>query len=303
MRQVITSIAFLAALATAGCSTPGSTPIGTPKTTTTSPSAPSAAASTPASASTAPSCSPASLRTRKAGRLTVATGSPAQKPWFSAGDPSNGKGFESAVAYAVAGQLGYTAAQVTWVSASLDNVITGKPKSYDFDIDQVTITRSRTKVVDFSPAYYDVAQAVVALKTNKFASAPGTDALHGARLGARAGTTSLDAIKNQIRAAAAPRGYASYELAEQALTSGQIDGLVVELPTALHLISSKLAGAVIIGQLPLVGAPEQWGLVLAKHSPLTSCVSKAVIALDHAGTLAELQTRWLTTSAGAPVLH
>ena len=302
---VIVPLALAASLTLAGCETPGST--GQAATTTSAAVAPSdapSASSQPSTdASTTAACSPGALQTAAAGRLTVATGSPAAEPWFSADKPSNGKGFESAVAYAVAQQLGYGKGQVRWVTATLDSIIAKTPKKYDFAIDEVSITQSRKKSVDFSPAYYDVAQAVVVLKTDKFAKAAGTDALHGARLGARAGSTSVDTIKNQIRPAAAALTYPAYDLAEQALTKGQIDGLVVELPTALHLVAGKVPNAVIVGQLPVVGAPEQFGLVLAKNSPLTLCVSKALTALDHSGTLADLTTTWLTTAAGVPVLH
>jgi polar amino acid transport system substrate-binding protein len=233
----------------------------------------------------------------------VATASPADAPWFSGNDPANGKGFESAVAFAVGQQLGYPAAKVQWVDASFDRVIAATPKSFDFAIDQVTITQARKKAVSFSPAYYEVAQAIIALKSNKFASAKDVAGLHAARLGARARSRSLDAIKNQVRPAAPVHEYATYALALQALNSGVIDGLAVDLPRGLNLASGALSAMKIVGQLPVAGAPEQFGLVMAKDSPIAECVSAAVTALDHSGTLAQLQTQWLTTSAGAPVLY
>jgi polar amino acid transport system substrate-binding protein len=309
-RLVILPMAVAATLALAGCSATSSTaPTAAGSASASAPAATGGAASaatsaTPtAAASTTAACTPAALKTKKAGKLTIATGSPADEPWFSGNKPANGKGFESAVAYAVAQQLGYTNAQVSWVHASFDSVIAPTPKNYDFDINEVSITQARKKAVDFSPGYYDVAQAVVALSSDKFATATGVDALHGARLGARVGTTGMDAIKNQIRPAGSVRAYPTNDLAVQALKNGQIDGLVVDLPTGLHLTSAALTNAKIVGQLPVVGFPQKFGLVLSLGSPLTSCVSKAVTALDHAGTLAQLQTRWLTTAAGAPMLH
>lgn len=261
----------------------------------------SAAPTLGASASAA--CSPTSLQTKKAGRLTVATGSPASQPWFYANNPANGKGFESAVAYAVAKELGYTSAQVSWVHASFDSVIAATPKSFDFDIDEVSITQARKKAVDFTGAYYDLAQSVIALKSDKYAGATSLDALHGARIGAHVGTSSVDAITNQIKPATPARTYPTNDLAVQALKSGQIDALVVDLATGFSLTSTELSGAKIIGQLPVFGTPQTFGLVLTKGSALTSCVSQALAALDNSGELANLQNRWLTASAGAPVLH
>jgi polar amino acid transport system substrate-binding protein len=317
----IAALAAVAAMALSACSAKSST-AGGPPTSSGAPAATTPAAAgagtsavatsgastgprsgTPATTSAAASCAPASLKTTKAGKLTVATDSPAYEPWFSANKPANGKGFESAVAYAVAKQLGYSPAQVSWVHASFNSVIAPTPKKFDFDINEVSITAARKKAVDFSPGYYDVAQAVIALKADKFATATGIDALHTAKLGAQAGTTSLDAIKNQIKPAGSVREYPTNDLAVQALKNGQIDALVVDLPTALYLTGAEIDNSTIIGQLPVVGTPEKFGLVLAKGSPLTTCISSAVTALQNDGTLNTLQAKWLTTTAGAPVLH
>ncbi|BEP12893.1 hypothetical protein acdb102_12040 [Acidothermaceae bacterium B102] len=268
-------------------------------------SAATAAAPTSAAATSAASsaCAPAQLKTHKSGQLTVATDSPAYEPWFVDNKPANGKGFESAVAYAVAHQLGYTAAQVSWVHASFDSVIAPTPKNYDFDINEVSITPARAKAVDFSSGYYDVAQAIIALKSDKYSKATTIAGLHGAKLGAQQGTTSVDALTNQVKPGTTIRQYPTNDLAVQALKNGQIDGLAVDLPTGLYITAAELDGSTIIGQLPVTGSPEQFGLVLSKGSPLTSCVSAAVTALQGKGTLAQLQKHWLTTSAGAPVLQ
>jgi polar amino acid transport system substrate-binding protein len=233
----------------------------------------------------------------------VATDSPAYEPWFSNNKPSNGKGFESAVAYAVAHQLGYTAAQVKWVHASFDSVVAPSPKNFDFDINEVSITPARAKAVDFSSGYYNVAQAVIALKSDKYAKATNIAGLHGARVGAQQSTTSADAITQQIKPGTSPREYPTNDLAVQALKNGQIDALVVDLPTGLYITGAELTNSTIVGQLPVTGQPEQFGLVLSKGNPLTTCVTSAVDALRKAGTLDTLQKHWLTTSAGAPVLH
>jgi polar amino acid transport system substrate-binding protein len=260
---------------------------------------------TPAAGGSSPqaaSCTPATMDTHTAGTLTVGTDSPAYPPWFVNNDPSNGKGYESAVAYAVAKQLGYTADQVKWVKVPFNSVIAPTPKNFDFDINQVSITEKRAQAVDFSSGYYDVAQAIVMLKDNKYAHATSLADLHGAKLGAQQGTTSFDAINNVIKPGTTPLEYPTNILAVQSLKNGTIDGLVVDFPTALYVSAVQVDNSTIVGQLPVSGQPEQFGLVLDKGSSLTSCVSQAVDALRANGTLAQLQTKWLTGGAGAPVL-
>ena len=248
-------------------------------------------------------CTPANMHTHTAGELTVATDSPAYPPWFVNDKPSNGKGFESAVAYAVAKQLGYPASKVTWVKEPFDSAIAPTPKNFDFDLNEVSITTQRAQAVDFSSGYYDVAQAVIALKSDKFANAKSIAALRGAKLGAQQGTTSFDAINNDIKPTTKPYEYPTNILAVQALRNGTIDGLVTDLPTALYMPAVQVKGSQIVGQLPVHGKPEQFGLVLDKGSSLTQCVTKAVDALRKNGTLAKINQRWLTSAAGAPVLH
>jgi polar amino acid transport system substrate-binding protein len=254
------------------------------------------------SSSAASACSPATLKTHAAGTLTVATDSPAFEPWFVGNKPANGQGYESAVAFAVAQQLGYPKNKVKWIVAAFNSVIAPTPKNFDFDVNQVSITPERAKAVDFSSGYYDVAQAVVTLKSNKYAKATSLAGLKGAKLGAQKGTTSLAAITDVIKPGKTPAEYPKNDLAVQALKNGQIDGLVVDLPTGLFITAAELDNAKIVGQLPVTGQPEQFGLVLDKGSPLTTCVTQAVDALRANGTLDALQKKWLTTSAGAPEL-
>jgi len=235
------------------------------------------------------------------GVLTIATDNPAYSPWFDSNKPSNGKGYESAVAYAVAKQLGYSASQVKWVTATFDSVIQPGKKNYDFDINQVSITPERKKAVDFSTGYYDVAQAVVSIKGSAIATAKTLAALKSAKFGAAVGTTSLTAVKNVIKPKSAASVYNTNDLAVAALSAKQIDGIVVDLPTAFYL-AATVKDAVLVGQLPGAGTAEQFGLVLTKGSPLTAKVSAAVNELRKNGTLKALADKWLANTAGAPVL-
>ena len=254
------------------------------------------------SSSAAPSCTPATMQTHTSGTLTVATDSPAYGPWYVDDKPSNGKGYESAVAFAVAKQLGFARDKVKWVVAAFNSVIAPTPKPFDFDINQVSITPTRAKVVDFSSGYYDVAQAVVVNKDSKYANVTTVAGLKGAKLAAQQGTTSFDAINNVIKPGTTPAEFPTNNLAVQALKNHQVDGLVVDLPTAFYVTAVQVPDGKIVGQLPVTGTPEQFGLVLSHGSPLTSCVSQAVDALRKNGTLASLQHKWLASAAHAPVL-
>lgn len=294
------ALAACAALAIAGCGSSGG---GSGSGGNSSGATSQPATSGPVSSAVAATCSPSTLKTYAAGKLTVTTDSPAFEPWFSDNKPANGKGFESAVAFAVAKQLGYSADQVTWTVTAFNSAIAPTPKRFDFDINEVSITPKRAQAIDFSSPYYDIAQVVVALKSDKYAKATTIAGLKGATLGAQKGTTSLDAITQQIKPGTTPKEYPKNDLAVQALKNGQIDGLVVDLNTGLYLVAAELDGARIVGQLPPAGQLEQFGLVLDKGSPLTSCVSQAVDALRADGTLAALEKKWLTDTAGAPVLQ
>jgi polar amino acid transport system substrate-binding protein len=260
---------------------------------------PSASASP--SASDAP-CAPGGLETRTPGKLTFGTDTPAYEPWFSDNKPANGKGFESAVAYNVAERLGYPATNVVWTSVTFNNAIAPGPKSFDLDINEFSITPERKQAVDFSAAYYLVRQTVITTKGSKIAGVSTIAGLKDAKLGAQVGTTSYQAITELIKPSAAPQVFNSNDDAKAALKNGSIDGLVVDLPTAFYITSAELDNGVIVGQLPQVGVPEQFGMVLDKDSPLTRCVSKAVNQLKQDGTLAVLEKTWLAGSGGAPEL-
>ncbi len=235
--------------------------------------------------------------------LTIATDDPAYEPWFSGNAPTNGKGFESAVAYAVAGRLGFAKDKVTWVKQSFSAAVSPAPKNFDFDINEFTITADRAKAVDFSTGYYDVTQAVVTVKGSKIAGAKSVAELKNARLGAQIGTTSLDALNKVIAPADKPTVFPTNDKAVEQLKNGQVDGIVVDTPTAFYMAAAQLDNGVIVGQLPSgTGKPEQFGLLLDKGSALTACASKAVDALRADGTFKKLQSTWLT-QAGAPELQ
>lgn len=273
------------------------------------PTAESSGASSGSSSASASSAAPASceakdLKTLKPGTLTVATSEPAYSPWVLDDDPTSGKGYEPAVAYAVAQQLGYGKDQVAWVRADFNAAIAPGPKPFDVDVNQFSISPERAKAVDFSSPYYDVVQAVVATGSSPAASATSIADLQKLKLGAQVGTTSLTSITDQIKPSTQPLVYNSNDDAVAALKNGQVDALVLDLPSAFYASGAQLDDGKVVGQLPNPpGAkPEQFGMVLELGSPLTPCVSKAVDAVRADGTLATLQEKWLSQAADAPVL-
>ena len=262
------------------------------------PTTDSAGSQTPA----ADECTPDAMKTVTAGTLTIATDDPAYEPWFVDNDPTNGQGYESAVAYAIAEQLGYTAEQVTWVTVPFNKVVQPGPKDFDFDVNQVSITEARRKAVDFSSGYFDVVQAVITNKNSAIGGATSVAELADAKLGAQVGTTSYTAITDQIKPSQEPAVFDTNDQAVQALKNGQIDGIVVDLPTAYFMAAVQLDDGLILGQLPLAGGePEQFGAVLGKSSPLTGCISGAVDALRDDGILNQISQQWLEEQ-GAPEL-
>jgi polar amino acid transport system substrate-binding protein len=291
-RRTLVALVAVAALTTACAAEDDGDDAGT----TTSPS------SSSSPSETVNACARDRLETVDASTLTIATDKPVYEPWFVDDKPENGKGFEGAVAAAVAGQLGYTAEEVTWVRVGFNSVFKPTPKNWDFDINEFSITEKRKQAVDFSSPYYDVSQAVVTTKGSKADGVTTVADLKGLTLGAQVGTTSLDSITQVVAPSSKPRVYNSNNDAVKALENGQIDALVTDLPTAFYMAAAQLDKGRIVGQLPAGGGtPEQFGLVLDKDSPLTDCVSKAVDALRADGTLDQLVDQWLS-QGGAPVL-
>lgn len=245
---------------------------------------------------------PSALATVTAGKLTIGTGNPAYEPWVVGDKPESGEGYEAAVAYAVAAELGFEKTDVVWVRTTFDEAIAPGVKSFDFNLQQYSITDERKKNIDFSSPYYETAQTVITIKGSKAASAKTLADLKGLTIGAATGTTSFDAIEKVIKPSASAQAFNSNDDAKAALAAGQVDAIVVDLPTAFYLTAEELDGGLIVGQLEGATAGDSFGLVLDKGSKLTSKVSAAVDALVANGTLKKLQDKWLAGYAGAPVL-
>ncbi len=260
----------------------------------------SSSGSTTASAGSDP-CAKDSLKTITQGKLTIGTDKPAYPPYFSDDDPTNGKGFESAVAYAIATRLGFTKNEVKWTVVPFNSSYAPGPKKFDFDVNQISINPKRAKVVDFSAPYFEAPQAVVVPKGSDLSAASIAD-LKDAKLGVQVGTTSLDAVQEVIKPSGDPQVFNDSNDVVQALKQKRVDGVVVDLPTAFYVTAAQVDGSEIIGQFKAPGG-DRWGALLQKGSPLTQCVSKAVEELKSSGELAKIQARELGEAAGAPELN
>lgn len=307
----MSSIVVLLAACTAGATaTPTPAPTATPAATGT----PVASATVaPSPSATASACSAANLQTMTAGKLTIGTDNPAYPPWFGGtppdgglwqvSDPTSGDGYESAVAYAIANKLGFTANNVVWVVAAFNDVIQPGPKKFDFDINEVSYSADRAQAVDLSDGYFDNNQAVVAVKGSPITNAKSVADLKAYRLGAQVGTTSYSYITDNIQPTTAPKVYNDSNGPIAALKAKQIDGIVVDLGTAFIISSDgEVPNGVIVGSLPSVGTPEHFSVVLNKGSALTTCVNQAIDALQADGTLANLRAQWIASEGDAPVL-
>jgi polar amino acid transport system substrate-binding protein len=256
------------------------------------------------------SCATGQLNLVKSGTLTVGTDNPAYPPWFGGAekapwkisDPTSGKGYESAVAYAVAKQLGFSRAQVAWKYTPFNNSFAPGKKAFDFDINQISFSKQRAKVVDFSDSYYDVNQAVAVNKGTKIASVTTKAGLKPYELGAQLGTTSYQFIKDEIQPSKQPSVFPTNAGAVQALKNKQIDGLVVDLPTAFYVTAAQVPNSKVLGQFPAQPGGEHFGMVFQKGNSLVKCVNKALATLRDNGTLQNLQQQWLAKATGAPIL-
>jgi polar amino acid transport system substrate-binding protein len=260
----------------------------------------SACSSSDSTESASASCEKADLATIESGMLTIATGEPAYYPWVIDDAPESGEGFEAAVAYAVATQLGFSKDEVKWVRTTFDGAVTPGEKNFDFNLQQFSITEERKAAVDFSSPYYTAPQAIVSFKGSKIDGKSSIADLKDAKLGAAVGTTSLDAIESQL--GLKPSVFNDNAAGVSALKNKQIDGLVVDLPTAFYLSGVEIENGIIVGQLPSTGSGDQFGLLLTKGSALTSCVTGAVDAITADGTLTSITDTWLATNTGSPVL-
>jgi len=259
----------------------------------------------------ADACAKASLELVNAGQLTVGTDNPAFPPWFGGAekkpwkvsDPASGQGFESAVAYAVARKLGFTKDEVHWIVVPFNKSFAPGPKKFDFDINQISYTPARAEVVAFSDSYYNVNQSVVARKGTPIAAARTKSDLQKYKLGAQIGTTSYTFIKENIRPSKDPAVFDTNDAAVASLKNGQIDGLVVDLPTAFYVTAVQVPDGKIVGQFPTGDAGERFGMVFQKGNKLVGCVNHALTQLKQDGTLQKIQEKWLADVGGAPIFH
>jgi polar amino acid transport system substrate-binding protein len=293
MRRSLALVPLFAALALAGCGGSSSSSSSSGKTTASN------------------SCAKADLTLVNAGKLTVGTDNPAFPPWFGGpekspwkvSDPRSGQGFESAVTYAVAKKLAFTNPEVNWIVVPFNTSFAPGPKKFDFDINQISYTPARAKVVDFSDSYYNVNQAVVAKRGTPIAGAQSSADLQKYKLGAQIGTTSYQYIKEFIKPSQQPAVFDSNDAAVAALKNGQIDGLVVDLPTAFYVTAVQVPNSKIVGQFPTGNAGERFGMVFQKGNKLVGCVNVALNDLKADGTLQKIQEKWLAKVGNAPILH
>jgi polar amino acid transport system substrate-binding protein len=314
MRRALFSVATLAAVLLAGCAGGSATSAPT--------ASPTAAASSTA-ASVAPSVAPttpsptanacAGIATVASGKITIGADNPAYPPYFQPdpstpanakwglGDPLNGQGFEAAVADAVAQAMGFTTDQVVWAPVAFNSAIAPGAKPFDIYLTQVSYSADRTKAVDLTDGYFDLSQAVVALKANPIAQVTTVAGLKDFKLGAPVGTTSYTYITANIQPTKAANVYNDLDGAVKALQAKQIDGIVVDLPTAFYMRDAQLTGGTIVGYLPTVGDVEHFSILLGKGSPITACANQALASIKADGTLAALTQKWIYDQ-GAPAL-
>jgi polar amino acid transport system substrate-binding protein len=257
-------------------------------------------------------CAKANLNLVNEGQLTVGTDNPAYPPWFGGSppkgskwkisDPNSGKGFESAVAYAVGKQLGFPKGEVEWVYVPFARAYAPGKKSFDFDINEISYTPARAKVVAFSASYYDVNQAIVVNKGTPIANVKTRAGLKPYKLAAQLGTTSYQYIVKTIKPSQKPAVYDTNDKAVFALKNKQVDGLVADLPTAFYVTAAQIPNSRILGQFPSGATKEHFGMVFQKGNPLVACVNRALANLKSSGALKKIQQTWLSKAVGAPVL-
>ena len=257
--------------------------------------------STSGSASTA-SCTYSGVQNElySKGVLTVATDNPVYDPWFENNQPSNGQGYESAVAYAVANALGFKNSQVKWVQESFNDAYAPGAKKFDFDINEVSYSADRAQAVTFSDGYYDVTQALVAMKSSAIATKHTPADLKNYVYGDQVGTTSLTFINSEIQPTQVPKVYEDLNAVKQALQNKQIAALVADTPTAQYIASSEIPNSTVVAQFPSSG--EHFGLVLAKGNPFVGCLNKAISTITANGTLAQLEKKWLGVYTSIPTI-
>ena len=308
--RIVKGVAALAIVAVfaAACSNGAASPAASTAASL-APSASAAVSEAPSQAAVA--CSFAALKTKTPGTLTIGADNPAYPPYYQPsdpatdpwelGDPTNRLGFEGRTAWTIARNLGFVGDTVTWVAAPFNNAIGPGEKDFDIYLSQVSFSEERAQAVDLSDGYYDVAQAVVAAKDSKLSKETTVSGLKGYQFGAQVGTTSLNLINTTIAPRQEAKVYDTNDLAIEALKNGQIDGLVVDLPTALYITAAQFDGGVIAGQFPAPEGGEHFSVVLDKDSPLTECVNRAIGQLRESGELARIVQEELSDNIAAPV--
>lgn len=291
-----------------GAPSPSTLPTSSPAVSPTSAASPSAVAD---------ACARDNLVTKTAGKLTIGADNPAFPPYFDPpvegetatppwelGDPTNKRGFEAAVAWAIAGELGFADADVTFIPVKFDLSFAPGPKDFDIYLSQVSFVPERAEGADLSDGYYSLNQSLVAIEGSPIASAESVAELKDFKFGAQVGTTSLAFIQDQIQPTQEPLVYDTNDAAIEALGNGQIDGLVVDLPTAFFVTAVQLENGVIVGQFPpAAGEQEHFSVVLELDSALTECVNGAIAALQESGDLEAITQEWLADKVNAPVLE
>ncbi len=302
-RLAVAAVAGVLLLAACGDDTEESTATEAPETTAAAAATTAAAADTtaPSTGGTGAAAECAAGKTLEDGTLTIATGDPAFFPYVIDDDPTTGQGFESAVALAVARELGFEGESVVWVRTAFDAAIAPGPKDFDFNLQQYTITEERQQAVDFSEGYYNAPQAVFGLADSPAASAASVADLASLKIGVASGTTSVTYVEEVIKPEAEPYIFPDNAAAKVALESGQIDAIVSDLPTALYITGVEIEGTKVFGQIEGSGT-EDWGLLLAKDSPLTECVDLALQALKSSGELEQITTEWMSEFTEAPII-
>ncbi|MEM9350901.1 MAG: ABC transporter substrate-binding protein [Pseudomonadota bacterium] len=237
------------------------------------------------------------------GKFTVATGNPAYYPWVMDDNPASGMGFEAAVAYAVADEMGLAPEDVVWVRTSFDEAIQPGAKNFDVNIQQYSITAERDEMVDFSAPYYSAAMAVLAV--GEAADTPATLAdLKALKWGAVGTTTAVPKLIETIQPESDPLLYGDNADVTAAMQAGQIDAALFDLPTALFLSAVVIEGSSIIGQFPAQRSeiPDQFGMLMEEGNALKECVDAALAALTESGKLAEIEAQWLQDTTGVPLI-
>jgi polar amino acid transport system substrate-binding protein len=312
--RTVTGVSALALVAVfaAACSAGAASPSAA-SSAAASPAASASAAASEAPSQAAASCTPDSMATKTPGTLTIGADNPAYPPYYQPsdpnpepwelGDPTNHLGFESRVAWSIARNLGYVGDSVSWVVTPFNNAIAPGPKDFDIYLSQASYSAERAQAVDLSDGYYDVSQAVVAAKDSDLSKVTTISGLKDFQFGAQVGTTSLNTINTVVAPSKEAKVYDTNDLAVEALKNGQIDGLVVDLPTALYVTAAQFEGGVIVGQFAPTAESEHFSVVLDKDSPLTECVNEAIADLKATGELGVITTEELSTNVNAPVFQ